>query len=123
MDREESDTPTYALNSTLIGTYKGNVLGFMRAHTFVHPDIFVRRRTFGFERTPCFSRKSTQIDVHEAPDEDQMFRGMSYFSSQVPETNKQTLQMIVDHQSLFPQLSRPESRSDGNINSLYRLLD
>ena len=67
MDREESGTPTCALNSTLIGMYKINVLGFMRAHTLIHPDIFVRWRAFWFERTPCFSRKSTQVFVHEAP--------------------------------------------------------
>ena len=41
MDREESSTPTYALNSTLIGMYKGNVLRFMRTHRFTHLDIFV----------------------------------------------------------------------------------
>ena len=67
MDREELGTPTCALNSTLIGMYKGNVLGFMRTHRFIHPDIFVRGRAFGFERMPCFSRKSTQVFVHEAP--------------------------------------------------------
>ena len=43
------------------------VLGFMRAHTLIHPDIFVRWRAFWIERTPCFSRKSTQLFVHEAP--------------------------------------------------------
>ena len=67
MDREESGTPTCALNSTLIGMYKRNMLGFMRAHTLIHPDIFVRWRAFWFERTPCFSRKSTQVFLHEAP--------------------------------------------------------
>ena len=67
MDKEDSATLTCALNSTLIGMYKGNVLGFMRTHTLIHPDIFVRRMAFGFERTPCVSRKSTQVFVHEAP--------------------------------------------------------
>jgi len=67
VDREESVTPTCALNSTLIGMYKGNVLGFMHTHRFIYPDIFVRRSAFGFERAPCFSRKSTQVFVHEAP--------------------------------------------------------
>ena len=47
MEREELDTPTCALNSTLIGMYKGNVLGFMRAHTLIHPDIFVLGGHFG----------------------------------------------------------------------------
>ena len=47
MDREESGTPTCALNSTLIGMYKRNVLGFMRAHTLIHPDIFVLGGNFG----------------------------------------------------------------------------
>ena len=28
--------------------------------TLIHPDIFVRWRAFWFERTPCFSRKSTR---------------------------------------------------------------
>ena len=64
MDREESGTPTCAFNSTLIGMNKRNVLGFMRAHTLIHLDIFVRWRAFWFERTPCFSRK---VFVHEAP--------------------------------------------------------
>jgi len=68
MDREESGTPTCALNSMLIGRYKGNVLGFMRTHRFIHSDIFVHWRAFGFERTPCLSRKSMQVFVHEAPD-------------------------------------------------------
>jgi len=67
VDREKLGTPTCALNSTLIGMYKGNVLGFMHKQRFLHPDIFVRWRAFGFERTPCFSRKSTQVFVHEAP--------------------------------------------------------
>jgi len=58
MDREESGTPTCALNSTMIEMYKGNVLGFMRTHRFIHPDIFVRGRAFGFKRMSCFSRKS-----------------------------------------------------------------
>ena len=39
-----------------------------RAHTLIHPDIFVRWRAFWFERTSCFSRKSTQVFVHEAPE-------------------------------------------------------
>ena len=68
MDREESGTPTCALNSTLIGLYKRNVLGFIRAHTLIHLDIIVRWRAFWFEHRPCFSRKSTQIFVHEAPE-------------------------------------------------------
>ncbi len=38
--REESGTPTCVLNSTLIGMYKGNVLGFMRTHSFIHLDFF-----------------------------------------------------------------------------------
>ena len=67
MEREESGTPTCALNSTLIGMYKGNVLGFMLTHTFIHLDFFVRTSFSGFQRTPCFSRKSTQVFVHEAP--------------------------------------------------------
>ena len=71
MDREESGTPTFALNSTLIGMYKRNVLGFMHAHALIHPDIFVCGRAFWFERTPYFSRKSTQVFVQEAPGEDQ----------------------------------------------------
>ena len=61
MDREGSGTPTCALNSMLIGMYKGNVL------VFIHPDIFVHWRAFGFVRTPCLSRKSTQVFVHENP--------------------------------------------------------
>ena len=72
MDKEDSATLTCALNSTLIGMYKGNVLGFMRAHTLIHPDIFVNWRAFWFERTPCFRRKSTQVFVHEAPGDDCM---------------------------------------------------
>ena len=39
----------------------------MRAHRFIHQDNFVRRRAFGFEHMPCFSRKSKQVFVHEAP--------------------------------------------------------
>ena len=50
VDREELDTPTCALNSMLIGMYKGNVLGFMRTHRFIHPDFFVRRRAFGHKK-------------------------------------------------------------------------
>ena len=61
MDREESSTPTCALNLTLIGMNKGNVLGFMRVYRFIHPDIFVCSRVSGFERTPCFSRKSKSL--------------------------------------------------------------
>jgi len=58
VDREESGTLTCKLNSKLIGMYKRNVLGFMHAHALIHPDIFVHRRAFWFERTPCFSRKT-----------------------------------------------------------------
>jgi len=46
VDSEESGTSTLALNSTLIGMYEQNVLGFMRAHTLIHPDIFVHWRAF-----------------------------------------------------------------------------
>ena len=67
MDREGSSTPTCVLNSTLIGMYKENVLGFIHVHRFIHPDIFVCRRVSGFERTPCFSRK---VFIHEAPGEE-----------------------------------------------------
>jgi len=37
--REESGTPTCALNSKLIGMYRRNVLGFMHAHTLYILDI------------------------------------------------------------------------------------
>jgi len=39
----------------------------MRAHRFIHLDIFVCTTFSVFEHTPCFSRKSTQVFVHEAP--------------------------------------------------------
>ena len=40
---------------------------WMRAHRFIHLDIFVRTTFSGFERTPCLSRKSTRVFIHEAP--------------------------------------------------------
>lgn len=52
--------PSCALNSTLIGTYTGSVLEFMRMHSFIHWHLFVR--------TPRFSKKPTQVFVHEAPE-------------------------------------------------------
>ena len=65
--RRGQGTPTRALNSTLIGMYKGDVLGFGRTHSFVHLNIFERTPFSGLKRTPCFSKKSTQVFVHEAP--------------------------------------------------------
>ena len=67
MDREEFAISAYALNSTLIGMCKRNVLGSMRTHTLIHLNLFVPRTVSGFWRTPSFSRKSTQVFVHEAP--------------------------------------------------------
>lgn len=34
--------PACVLNSTLIELYKGNVLGFMRLHGFIHLDFFIQ---------------------------------------------------------------------------------
>ena len=67
VDREEFATSACALNSTLVGMYKRNVLGSMRTHTLIHLNLFVRTTVSGFWRTPSFSSKSTQVFVHEAP--------------------------------------------------------
>ena len=69
VDREEFATSACALSSTLVGMYKRNALGSMRTHTLIRLNLFVRRlRQFlGFGVRQVFSRKSTQVFVHEAP--------------------------------------------------------
>ena len=85
MDRKESGTPTCALNSTLIGMYKGNVLEFMRTHSFIHLDIFMRRRAFGFER---FSVGNPRKSLYTRP---QIFHQLKLFgASQNTKRSKKT---------------------------------
>ena len=67
VDREEFATSACALNSTLIGMYKRNVLGSMRTHTLIHLNLFVRMTVSGFWHTLSFSKKSTQVFVRETP--------------------------------------------------------
>lgn len=56
------DTGTQcALNSSLIGTYKANVLGFRHTQTFRHLNVFVPTYSSGFEHTPGFSMKSIHL--------------------------------------------------------------
>lgn len=57
--REETGTPTYAINSMLIGRFNTNVFWISYAQ-FQTPELL--------ELNEGFSMNSTQVFVHEAPD-------------------------------------------------------
>ena len=63
VDRVESCAHTCTFSSTMIATYKENVLGFAHMQGFAHLNLFVRMEI----STQRFRKKSMQVFVHEAP--------------------------------------------------------
>ena len=65
--RAESRARACTLNFTLIGMYKENLREIVLTQGLIHPDLFVRSSFPDFARPQSFSKKSTQVFVHEAP--------------------------------------------------------
>lgn len=64
MERQELGICARGLNSVMIGMYKQNMLGFMRAHNTVYMNL-LRVRLFAFYGTPRSTYKATPVSVHE----------------------------------------------------------
>lgn len=67
VEREELGIHARALNSALIGMYKRNLLGFMRACNLINLNFFARTTVSVFYGTPSSTYKATQILVDEEP--------------------------------------------------------
>ena len=99
-DRAESQARACTLNFTLIGMYKENLREIVLTQGLIHPDLFVRQQLSRFWRPQSFSKKSTQVLVHEAPG-DVIF----FVVNQNPHDSSDFLQDIDSH-ALMEELCR-----------------